>query len=211
MWKLKQQLLDNFYVPCRKHSPETSDGNNQASGMEPICNWFLQCVDQLLKTHLYKKGFRVRTKSSLHDLTHDLTRTRNGKFCCCLYHSNYRGLGIFVLCMYAAKEAALPPIIYHLTDVVQNQLIQPISETNSPDKVLFTYFEQVDKLAPKQKAVFQNHSSKKSRYSDFRDCGLTVVLLPAVSVFQGALSGFQLCNNIRPISMSSKKLFQPQT
>lgn len=36
--KLKRQLLDNFYVPCRKHSPETSDGNNQAPGMEPACN-----------------------------------------------------------------------------------------------------------------------------------------------------------------------------
>lgn len=38
MQKLKRQLLDNFYVPCRKHSPETSDGNNQAPGMEPIRN-----------------------------------------------------------------------------------------------------------------------------------------------------------------------------
>lgn len=36
--KLKRRLLDNFYVPCRKHSPETSAGNNQAPGMEPICN-----------------------------------------------------------------------------------------------------------------------------------------------------------------------------
>lgn len=36
--KLRRQLLDHFYVPCRKHSPDTSDGNNQALGMEPICN-----------------------------------------------------------------------------------------------------------------------------------------------------------------------------
>lgn len=83
--------------------------------------------------------------------------------CSVLVFSNYRGLGIFVLCMYADQEAALPPVTYHLTDMVQKGLIQPISETNSPDTVLFTYFEQVDKLAPKQQAVFQNHSSKKSR------------------------------------------------
>lgn len=74
---------------------------------------------------------------------------------------------------------------------VQKGLMQPISETSSPDKVLFIYFEQVNKLAPKQQAVFQNRSSKKSRQSDFRDCGFTVVLLSAVSVFQGALSDFQ--------------------
>lgn len=41
--------------------------------------------------------------------------------------------------------------------------MQHIAETNSLDKVLFTYCEQVDKLAPKQKAVFQNHSGKKNR------------------------------------------------
>lgn len=32
---------------------------------------------------------------------------------------------------------------------VQKGLMQPISETSSPDKVLFIYFEQVNKLAPK--------------------------------------------------------------
>lgn len=53
--KLKRQLLNNFYVPYRKHSPENSDGNNQAPGMEPICNRFLQSVDQLLKTPSIEK------------------------------------------------------------------------------------------------------------------------------------------------------------
>lgn len=70
---------------------------------------------------------------------------------------------------------------------VQKGLMQPISETSSPDKVLFIYFEQVNKLAPKQQAV----QARKADKSDFRDCGFTVVLLSAVSVFQGALSDFQ--------------------
>lgn len=111
------------------------------------------------KPHLYRKGFWAHTESSLHDLTHDLTTTRNGKFCCCLCHSKDRGLGMSV-CVH--REAALPPVTY-LTDMYKKELMQPISDTSSPDKVLFIYFEQVNKLAPKQKAVFQNHSSQKSR------------------------------------------------
>lgn len=67
------------------------------------------------------------------------------------------------LCSVCMQRGSPSSITYHLTDMVQKGLIQSISETNSPDKVLFTYFEQLGKLAPKQKAVFQNRSSKKSR------------------------------------------------
>lgn len=92
---------------------------------------------------------------------------------------------------------------------VQKGLIQSISETNSPDKVLLTYFAQVDKLAPKQKAVFPKAARKAESFQGlwFHWC----FLLPAMSIFQGALSGFQLCNNVQPTSVSSKKLFQPKT
>lgn len=47
--------------------------------------------------------------------------------------------------------------------MVQKEWIQPISETDLPDQVLFIYLEQTDKSAPKQKSIFQNHSSKNNR------------------------------------------------
>lgn len=61
--------------------------------------------------------------------------------------------------------------------------------------MLFAYFGEVDKLAAKQSAAFQNHS--RTTDSDFTDRGFTGVLLPPVPVFQGTLSGLQLCNSIQ--------------
>lgn len=138
------------------------------------------------KPHLYRKGFWAHTESSLHGLTHDLTTTRNGKFCCCLCHSKDRAW--VCLCVWQRGSPFLQSLI---EQSCTERVNAPISDTSSPDKGLFIYLEQVNKLAPKQKAVFQNHASRKSRWSDFRDCGCAVVLFSAVSVFQGALSGFQ--------------------
>lgn len=109
------------------------------------------------KPHLYRKGLWAHTESSLHDLTHDLTTTRNSSAFVCVTVMT----GVWVsVCVHRQISPSSSNLFNR---AVQKVLVQPISETSSPDKLLFVYSERVNKLAPKQKAVFQNHSRKKSR------------------------------------------------